>query len=127
MTDPNAGPVPLGDSLPVVIDSNGFRTFSIEFEPQSAGLLTNTISFKTNDPDQQKLLFEAEGSGYLWNVCDLDMDDDVDLEDYALLAIQWLQSPGEPSADIAPAEPDNIVDYQDLNHMTENFLTVLDW
>lgn len=46
---------------------------------------------------------------------DLDGDDDVDLVDFSILARQWRQAPGEPSADIAPPEePDGIVDFLDL-------------
>lgn len=46
---------------------------------------------------------------------DLDGDDDVDLVDFSILARQWRQAPGEPSADIAPpGEPDGIADVLDL-------------
>jgi hypothetical protein len=46
---------------------------------------------------------------------DLDDDGDVDFVDFSILAHQWRQAPGEPSADIAPPEePDDIVDFLDL-------------
>ena len=46
----------------------------------------------------------------------------VDLEDLAILAVQWLQSPGTPSADIAPEPPDNIVNFLDFAVLAGNWL-----
>jgi hypothetical protein len=53
---------------------------------------------------------------------DLDYDYDVDFEDFAILASQWLQPPGVPSADIAQAGGDGIVDIQDLSLLMDNWL-----
>ncbi len=53
---------------------------------------------------------------------DIDQDGDVDFGDYAVLANQWLQSPGVPSADIAPNIGDGIVDFRDLALLTEHWL-----
>lgn len=36
---------------------------------------------------------------------DLEPDGDVDIDDFVILASQWLQSPSVPSADIAPCPP----------------------
>jgi lysophospholipase L1-like esterase len=53
---------------------------------------------------------------------DLDEDGIVNLVDYAILASQWLQEPGSPSADIAPMlAGDGVVDSNDL------FLMTIDW
>jgi hypothetical protein len=56
---------------------------------------------------------------------DLDNDDDVDFGDYAILAYQWLQSPGSPSADIDPPGGDGIVDFNDLAVLVDSW--VLDY
>jgi hypothetical protein len=41
-------------------------------------------------------------------------DCNVDFDDFDILANQWLQTPGSPSADIAPEVPDGFVDEMDL-------------
>jgi len=56
------------------------------------------------------------------NKADIDKDWDVDLFDYAILADQWQQPPGEPSADIVPSCGDGIVDINDLAFLVENWL-----
>ena len=53
---------------------------------------------------------------------DIDRDGDVDLADYAILANQWLQPPGVPSADIAPTGGDGIVDFWDLSMLADHWL-----
>jgi len=56
------------------------------------------------------------------NRADIDKDWDVDLIDFAILAAQWQQIPGEPSADIAPLLGDDFVDINDLAFLVENWL-----
>jgi len=46
----------------------------------------------------------------------------VNFEDYAALASQWLQSPGSPSADIAPDPPDAFVNILDLAVLADGWL-----
>ncbi|MCK5271724.1 MAG: hypothetical protein KAJ52_04070 [Sedimentisphaerales bacterium] len=53
---------------------------------------------------------------------DINKDWEVNLEDYALLSQQWLDSPGVPSADIAPPGGDGVVDSWDLLELAENWL-----
>jgi len=53
---------------------------------------------------------------------DLDDDGDVDLADFAVLASQWQQVPGVPSADIAPICGNGIVDIFDLAMLRESWL-----
>lgn len=48
----------------------------------------------------------------------------VNFADFAILANQWLQPPGIPSADIAPEVPDGFVDMLDLAVFVENWLEV---
>ncbi|MFH1613469.1 MAG: hypothetical protein ABIG61_00085 [Planctomycetota bacterium] len=56
------------------------------------------------------------------NRADIDKDWDVDFFDYAILASQWQQIPGEPSTDIAPSSGDGFVDINDLAFLVENWL-----
>jgi len=56
---------------------------------------------------------------------DFDADQDVDFYDFDILACQWLQAPGSPSADIAPETPDGVVDALDLAVFAENWLAGL--
>ena len=56
------------------------------------------------------------------NKADVDRDWDVDLADFAILASQWQQIPGEPSADIAPPSGDGFVEINDLAFLIDNWL-----
>ena len=57
------------------------------------------------------------------NGYDINGDDKVDFLDFAILADQWFQAPGIPSADIAPESGDDgIVNLLDLNVLTEHWL-----
>jgi hypothetical protein len=49
-------------------------------------------------------------------------DGKVDIEDLKAVVGQWLQSPGTPSADIAPWPHDGFVDLLDFAAMAENWL-----
>jgi hypothetical protein len=53
---------------------------------------------------------------------DLNLDCDVDFVDFAVLAQQWQQTPGVPSADIAPPDGDGIVDMNDLGLLVDSWL-----
>ena len=56
------------------------------------------------------------------NVADIDGDWDVDFVDFAILASQWRQAPGIPSADIEPASGNGIVNFSDLGLLVDNWL-----
>jgi hypothetical protein len=56
------------------------------------------------------------------NPADINADGKVNFADFAILASQWLQLPGVPSADIAPDIHDNFVDEKDLAVLAENWL-----
>jgi hypothetical protein len=51
----------------------------------------------------------------------------VDFGDLAILGSQWLQPPGNPSADIAPEVPDGVVDWRELDLLSQSWLTVELW
>ncbi|MFH1615868.1 MAG: right-handed parallel beta-helix repeat-containing protein [Planctomycetota bacterium] len=54
---------------------------------------------------------------------DLDGMGDVSFSDFAILALQWLQAPGSPPADIAPKpQGDGIVNLLDLAVLAEHWL-----
>ncbi|MHC4154603.1 MAG: GEVED domain-containing protein [Planctomycetota bacterium] len=46
----------------------------------------------------------------------------VDFRDFSVLAGQWKQSPGMPSADIAPPGGDGVVDWKDVDAQVGNWL-----
>jgi len=53
---------------------------------------------------------------------DLDGTGDVDFGDFTILASQWWQAPGTPSADIAPATGDGIVNFLDVSVFADYWL-----
>ena len=62
--------------------------------------------------------------GAKFNPADIVEDGRIDLYDFAVLAAQWMDSPGMPSADIAPPGGDGIVDDLDLRVLCDNWLTI---
>ncbi|MBN2020585.1 MAG: hypothetical protein JW749_10225 [Sedimentisphaerales bacterium] len=68
---------------------------------------------------------ENRGSVYVYqpySLGNLDRNLIVDFYDYAILASQWLQAPGIPSADIAPTGGNGFVDDDDLVVFCQNWL-----
>jgi hypothetical protein len=62
---------------------------------------------------------------FLLLIADLNRDGIVNLEDFAILANQWFDVPGNPSADIAPlSEGDNFVNVLDLKVFAEQWLRI---
>lgn len=56
-------------------------------------------------------------------IADIDGDDDVDFKDFAILADQWNQAPGSPSADVAPPNGgDGMVNTLDLSVLAGGWL-----
>lgn len=53
---------------------------------------------------------------------DIDTSGYIDISDLVIVALQWLQAPGLPPADIAPDKPDNFVDYLDFAIVEQNWL-----
>jgi hypothetical protein len=56
---------------------------------------------------------------------DINRDGLVNFKDFAILASQWRQAPGSPSADIAPLPGgDNIVNMLDLRMLVGQWLRI---
>lgn len=62
-------------------------------------------------------------AGTRFNPADIVEDGRVDLYDFAVLAAQWMSSPRQPSADIAPPRGDGSVDFLDLRVLCDNWLS----
>ena len=54
------------------------------------------------------------GFHYKRDIADLYYDGIIDINDLLIMAQQWLDVPGEPSADLAPEALDNFIDYRDF-------------
>jgi len=70
---------------------------------------------------------DASGAAFIFLVliADLNQDGTVNLEDFTILANQWLDVPGNPSADIAPLSGgDNFVNMLDLKVLAEQWLRI---
>ncbi len=65
---------------------------------------------------------KIELAGVWWNPADIIRNGRVDLDDFAVLAAQWLGVPAAPSADIAPPGGDGQVNLPDLLLMADNWL-----
>lgn len=68
---------------------------------------------------------DSSGSAFVLKLCPAaDLSDDccVNLIDFALLGGQWGQTPGEPSADIAPEGGDGVVNLLDLDILADQWL-----
>jgi len=50
------------------------------------------------------------------------VDGRVNGSDFAVMAAQWLDVPGDPSADVAPAKLDNWIDILDLAVFAQEWL-----
>jgi len=83
---------------------------------------TNPMMGMTTDGIVGETIIGYTNTKFSPNKADLDKDWDVDLVDFAILANQWQQRPGEPSADIAPPSGDGFVDINDLVLFVENWL-----
>ena len=83
-------------------------------------------------PEGERILrFTLTGSAGLLNYVEFMRDQNpaditrsgrVDMDDFAVLAAQWMGEPGTPSADITPVNGDGRVDLLDLLILIENWL-----
>ncbi len=88
----------------------------------------NRLSKVTYD-DGTKIVYSYDPSGnrsqrVIAVLSDFDVDGDVDMTDFLILAEQWLSTPGEPSADVAPwPETDNIINLLDMAVLANDWLS----
>ena len=97
--------------VPLLYENNGE---AVCFDPNGCGYYTTTEGFHAPIHYFERDINQPQS--------DIDADGDVDLADYAILASQWRQSPGIPSADIAPGCGDGFVDNEDLAFLLDNWL-----
>ena len=87
----------------------------------------NRLTRVTYD-DGTRIIYSYDASGnrtrrVVTVLADFDGDGDVDFADFSTLAVQWLDVPGVPSADIAPwPNRDGSIDMQDLEVLAEQWL-----
>jgi len=55
---------------------------------------------------------------------DFNADGRVNLTDYAMFAEHWLESPAADPFDIAPDDPDRVIDFLDLAQFAGNWLNI---
>ena len=114
--------------------NNIFVTFSIMLIVVSSSFAAsyeydslNRLVKATYD-DGTKLIYSYDSSGnrtqkIVSPLADINLSGGVDFADFANLASQWLDTPSIPSADIAPwPNIDNLVNYEDLDKLTEQWL-----
>jgi hypothetical protein len=96
-------------------DGDGVTDF-LDYATLANNWLVDCIENPTNPSCVPKLCpFNLAG--------DLNKDCRVDLEDLTILAIQWLQPTGTPSADIAPwPDGDGVTDFLDYAALANNWL-----
>lgn len=88
----------------------------------------NRLTQVTYD-DGTKIVYTYDASGNRTQkvvavLSDFDVDGDVDIADFLILAEQWLSTPGEPSADVAPwPETDNIINLLDMAVLANHWLS----
>jgi hypothetical protein len=111
--------------------------FSTDINWTAATELKLRAILSTDDPDNTPALHDwsasyagpcesnwsdVESSLQCDTLCDFDNNNEINFADLAILAGQFGQTPGSPSADIAPEVPDNFVDRRDLAVFVENWL-----
>jgi hypothetical protein len=110
-----------GDTLKI----NNFRAdFSFLFVTPNPSVLNTDQSLAGRANSIQIVAAASEPSPCMFVLAgDLNGDCRVDFKDLAILVNQWLQSPGSPSADIAPSPSgDGRVNFQDFAVMAANWL-----
>ena len=120
-------PMPEPFSANILFESHSGATWDFLLDGQAAGTvyLDSIITIPEFPP-------KLPASGHLNTAqiqidaiplitADIDHSGKVDLVDFAILASQWLQPPGVPSADIAPPGGDNIVNSRDLGLFVDNW------
>ncbi len=101
------------------IDNDGNTTEPIPWDLDERPRFADGDCNSTDIVDMGAYEFTYAYFGDFDSQCDVDF---VDFVDFSILASQWLEPPGSPSADIAPEDLDGIVDNQDLAVLVEHWL-----
>ena len=91
-------------------------------QPVEIGRIDITANPDSTGMDEVSLMNNT-ASIILFAPADFEPDGDVDIDDLTVLAEQWLQTPGTPSADIAPEPRDNFVDLEDFARFAHYWMT----
>lgn len=114
------------------IEKTSHRIYTLMHDPQyRLAMAWQNVSY--NQPPHPSFYIGAGMStppapnikivGAKFNPADIVEDGRIDLVDFSVLAAQWQDVPGMPSADIAPKpDGDGIVDLPDLVFLAENWL-----
>lgn len=122
--DLDGGPNPLGTTWPVTITADNGRTFSVTFAPIAVDGYSRDVVVSSNNPAGKFFTINFTGQGIHWNKCDFDIDGNVDFSDFATLALYWMSKPGEYIADVAPEDPDGLVNILDLDYFASQWLFI---
>lgn len=79
--------------------------------------ITDNANPSFTDTSETFTIFQCQGA----LTTDFNNDCYVDVQDYSILMAQWYQTPGSPSADIAPGGGDDFVDELDLARFLEEW------
>ncbi len=126
-TDPNAGPNPLGRTPPFTLLPGEKRSMVMQFSTSTLGQYANEIDITSNAPEKHTIT-TFTGNAVSWNKCDFDLDKIVDFKDFAVLAEDWLLKPdvNPYPGDVAPEEPDGVVNRFDLKYFADQWLLTKD-
>lgn len=107
-------------------DPAGSHTVTLVASSSDLAYGLNRVRLAVDADDQLNELSELDNSRDLTlnnnALGDLVVDGLIDEHDLAIMAEQWLQEPGSPSADIAPLVPDDVVNFEDFSKMVERWL-----
>jgi len=107
------------------IDANDFAasgTYYVIVGPYAVGSYDFTVSATDGDISPETYKYSKEFTIFIAG--DINENGKVNFEDLAILADQWRQPPGTPSADIAPSPVDKFVDFLDLAILAKDWLGV---
>jgi hypothetical protein len=103
-----------------LMSKNTLTLYGVEIYPDANFMsLTNGFTVSADCPASIDSGMRIVGSGL---EADLNEDYRVDFKDFAILANQWFQDSGYPSADISPPGGDGVVNFEDLSLFADHWL-----
>jgi hypothetical protein len=125
--DKQSGYVPMGTITNPPYDVYSVANPNESFYKNASGQWNDFITYDAYDKcgtEWDDASWNFTITGYTIRPGDINKDGRTDAFDFAILAGQWLQPPGSPSADIEPiAEGDGIVDIFDLAALARHWLS----